>query len=179
MRYVITVDMPYSAKAQLRSALRMMGAQAIRINEAKDKVLAPIRSEATPTLPEALAIAALFGRQPETEWSVKEIDAFKKAFKRGVVTIETVGLITKFYRSERKLPENHCRTSVLTLMLYWDGELDKARQWKPKGAGPGWIPGPAKPLEVVHREPTKEEREAEARFRAELDERLRIKQQLA
>ncbi len=83
--------------------------------------------DVVPTSPEALAVAALFGRKPSTVWAKKEIAVFKDGVKRGVITLPNIELIAAYYAKERlKNAEGIHRRDLATFLNNFDGELDRA-----------------------------------------------------
>lgn len=132
MTLTITCQFPDDAKARVRTALKLLGASQVRISVADvNPVNSGKRPDTLPTSPEALSVADLFHRGHDTEWSDKEIKAFKTVKKRGVLTLESMAVIAKHYTSERKKPQHYCRRDLLTFLNHFDGELDRARAAKP------------------------------------------------
>lgn len=131
-RYTATFTDKPGAKGRYRHALKLMGAESLRIEEVEAKADEPKpRKDNTPTKPVSLAVAALFNRGPESEWTDVEMTAYANAHKTKTLTLENMGLVAAHYERERKRPDNHCRTSILTFLRYWTSELDKARAAKP------------------------------------------------
>lgn len=145
-RYTITADGQPGAKARLRTALRLMGFESIRITEATADVTAPKpRPDNLPTSALARQVADLYGRDHATPWSEAEIAEFRKLVKRGVLTDEAVRAIANHYHAERKKEEHYCRRELLTFLRHFDGELDKARAVKPgRSRANEWPDGVAK-----------------------------------
>lgn len=80
-----------------------------------------------PKSPEALAICELFGRRPTTEWDPKLVRKFKDGVRRGVITLESVSRISRYYIAERqKGEEGRQRRDIGTFVNNFDGELDRA-----------------------------------------------------
>lgn len=175
MRFTITADMPDNARKRLRHALRLMGATTICIVEVPAaKAVKPVKPDNAPTKPEPIALAALFRRKPAQPWADDEITAYRSASKRGVITMENIDLITRYYTAERRKPDSFCRTSLLTLLRHFDGELDKAKEHASRktSTGPGWAPaGERKVVPMVAPPLTAAEQEEAAKFQALLDER--------
>lgn len=91
--------------------------------------------DAKPKTPEALAVAELFNRRPETEWDDKEIKAFKALVKRKVMTLAAMGAISDYYAAERpKAGEGRHRRDLKTFLNNFDGELDRAHAFAAGGA---------------------------------------------
>lgn len=85
-------------------------------------------SSKLPTSPAALKIAGLFGRRGSTEWSDKEIKAFKKLFP---FNIDDLALLETYYAFERqKGGDGIHRRDLLTFLNNYYGELDRARAWR-------------------------------------------------
>ncbi len=74
----------------------------------------------------AQRIGAIFRRRAKTAWSAEEI----KAFRQLVIHPDDLAVVEEYYKSESKKPDNFCRTSVLTFLRYYPGEVDKALRWK-------------------------------------------------
>jgi hypothetical protein len=88
-------------------------------------------SKALPTSLEAKAIADLFNRRHTTEWSGKEIKAFKALQRRGVITMEAIELIAPYYAHQRSPDGDGIhRRDLCTFLNNFDGELDRARSFK-------------------------------------------------
>lgn len=88
-----------------------------------------------PTTPEALRVASLFHRRASTEWSEKEISAYKKA----KLTAEDLEILEPYYASEQaKGEDGRQRRDLLTFLNNAPGEVDRARAWaaqSPKSNG--------------------------------------------
>lgn len=106
-----------------------------------------------PTTPESKAIAAIFRRRAETEWEPNEIASFKSLMRRGVVQLEDLTLIHRYYEAERRRVDEHGkqigihRRKLDTFLNNYTGELDKAREWaarNPKTAAKA-LSDPARP----------------------------------
>lgn len=82
-----------------------------------------------------LMTGEIFKRRDSTRWNVDEFDAFVSAGLRDASDpdfLEDMELMVALYRAEipREMePQFPRRTSLLTLLRYWSGELDKARRW--------------------------------------------------
>lgn len=86
------------------------------------------RKENPPKTPEALKIAELFKRKATTEWSPKEIAAFKTAKPHN----DELEVVARYYEAERaKGPEGHHRRDMATFLNNYRGEVDRASAWKP------------------------------------------------
>jgi len=169
-RYSITAEFHDNAKARLRTSLKLLGALSVRIVELEEaQAKEPVRPDNLPSTPEAKAIADIYNRKHTQPWQDDEIAAFRKLRTTGILTLENIAMVADYYKIERKKPEHFCRTSVLRLIRYFPGELDKARADKPKaGKALEW----AQPENVVPMtDPAEAERiataarEAAARFR--------------
>jgi hypothetical protein len=142
VRLTITCNFPDDAKGRVRTALKLMGGDGIRIVEVSGEAAkVPVRKDNVPTSPVAMALAGLYGRASDAEWADAEIAEFRKVKARGVLTIEAVEAIARHYARERKKPDNYCRRDLLTLLRHFDGELDRARAARPvAGKALEWTP---------------------------------------
>jgi hypothetical protein len=168
-RYTIHATGQPGAKGRIRTALKLMGFDGVRIDEtATDATVAKPKPDNLPTSPLAKAVAKLFHRDESKPWADAEIVAFRAAAKCGM-DLASMAEVATFYERERKKPDHYCRTSILTFLRHFGGELDKARADKPKaGKALEW----AQPQNVVPMtDPAEAERiaaaarEAAARFR--------------
>lgn len=154
-RYTVTFVERPGAKKRYRHVMKTMGAEMVVIKE--EEVEPPVekpKKDNTPTKPVSLAVAALFSRSAETEWTDVEMTAYANAHKTKTLTIENMKTVAAHYERERRKQDNHCRTSILTFLRYWTSELDKARASTPQGSKRGeWpdsnkvVPMPADPAE--------------------------------
>jgi len=147
MNYTISATGQPGAKSRIRTALRLMGFEGIRIDETAVESTAPKpKPDNLPTSGLAKAIANLFHRDSEKPWSDIEIVAFRAA-TRGGMDEGAVAEVAGFYERERKKPDHYCRTSILTFLRHFGGELDKARADKPKvGKALEWTPANVVPM---------------------------------
>lgn len=76
-----------------------------------------------------IRLGAIFKRRPTTLWNAEEIKAFN-ALAIELADPEDLKVVEEYYRSEAKKEENYCRTSLLTFLRHYSGEVDKARRWK-------------------------------------------------
>lgn len=83
------------------------------------------KSTRVPTTEAAKRIATLFGRKLTTEWSEREIRAFKNC---GVIDLADLALVEKLYASGYQFK----RTSLLTFLNNYLGEVDNAKAKLPK-----------------------------------------------
>lgn len=82
-----------------------------------------------PTTPEATAVALLFSRRLSTPWTDGERSTFRELRRRGVLTVESMELIGRYYAAERaKGDDGHHRRDLPTFLNNFDGELDRATQ---------------------------------------------------
>lgn len=82
-----------------------------------------IATRNAPSTPEALALASLFNRKPTTEWSAKEVVAFKTAKP----TQDELSSISRYYERERaKGKDGHHRRDMSTFLNNYRGEVDRA-----------------------------------------------------
>lgn len=107
--------------------------------------------DAIPTTPEAIAISELFSRRLTTEWSKKEIESFKSACKRGVVTVPAITTISRYYVAERaKGNDGRHRRDLCTFLNNFDGELDRATSaCAPTPKAPRELPTEVKGMKFV------------------------------
>jgi hypothetical protein len=103
--------------------------------------------------PLALEFGAIYGRRPTTQWSPKEMKAWKAAHKAGLLTPESVARYAWFYRkchNAQRPP--YPRTTIQIALNNWGGECDKAAVFckktpipktKSAGASNGSNPPPA------------------------------------
>lgn len=89
-----------------------------------------------PTVPESLALAAIFRRRPETQWSGDEITAYSKLMRGKALHVGDVELIHRYFTAERARGTGKDgremgihRRDLLTLLNNYTGELDRAREW--------------------------------------------------
>lgn len=141
-KYIIHMLGTEGSKARLRTALKLLGFEQVRITEAEQDSTAPApRPDNLPTSPEAKAVADLYLRPHERAWSEVEITEFRKAIKRGAITLEIMKTISAHYDRERKKPDHCCRRDLLTFLRHVDGEHDRARAAKPtRGKALEWTP---------------------------------------
>jgi len=146
-RYTITALAAAGAKARLRTALRLMGFDSIRIDEAEAGAsVAKPKPDNLPTSPLAIAVAELFHRDRTKPWADAEITAFRAATKCGL-DLSSLAEVANFYATQRKLEKNYCRTSILTFLRHFTEEWDKARAEKPRaGRSLEWTPANVVPM---------------------------------
>lgn len=137
-RYTITVTDRQGSKARYRTALKLLGAENIRIEETEATDQQKPKKDNIPTSPEAKAVATLFKRKHDTEWADEEITAFKKAVKANLMTIENITLVANHYRKNSGIEGSYLRTSLLTFCRHFGTELDKARAVKPVNCRLEW-----------------------------------------
>jgi hypothetical protein len=145
-RYTIHATGQPGAKSRIRTALKLMGFDGVRIEETEaDAAVAKPKSDNLPTSQLAKEVAKLFHREPEKPWSDAEILAFRAAGRSGM-DLAGMAEVASFYERERKKPDHYCRTSILTFLRHFGGELDTARADKPRaGKALEW----AQPANVV------------------------------
>ena len=79
-----------------------------------------------PTAPQALRIAALYRRKPTTQWSTKEIKAYKAI---GKIDPEDLELVCQYTEAERKKGDDgRHRRDLATFLNNFTGELDRAKE---------------------------------------------------
>jgi hypothetical protein len=173
-RYTIHATGQPGAKGRIRTALKLMGFDGVRIDETEaDVTIARPRPDNLPTSPLAKAVAKLFHRDETKPWADAEIAAFRAAAKCGM-DLAGMAEVATFYERERKKPDHYCRTSILTFLRHFGGELDKARADKPKaGKALEWAqpqnvvpmtdPAEAERIAAAAREAAKQFRESHGR----------------
>ncbi len=143
MRFIVHLEYADDARERIRDALKLTGAKTVRIVEVKGEAAeGPLKPDNVPTCPIALAVAALFGRKPDQEWSETEIRLFKDARRRQVLTIETMTIISTYYKAERKKGNDQKtggihRRDLKTFLGNSDGELDRAMAHSQRKTGHG------------------------------------------
>jgi hypothetical protein len=84
----------------------------------------------TPTTNEAKRIATLFRRKLTTNWSVKEVKAFKVLMKQGCFNDpDDLRLVETYYVFNMKKEGNYLRKDLYTFLNNFLGEVDRARTW--------------------------------------------------
>jgi len=146
-KYTIHTTGDAGRKAHLRTLLKLAGFATPRIDEAEGESTAPKQKpDNLPTSPLAKEVAKLFHREAEKPWSDAEILAFRAAGRAGM-DLAGMAEVASFYERERKKPDHYCRTSILTFLRHFGGELDKARADKPKvGKALEWTPANVVPM---------------------------------
>lgn len=86
-------------------------------------------SKKLPTSFPAIRIAKLFNRRLTTEWTDKEIRAFKRISFRTEEDLEDLQLVYAYTEAQREIGGIH-RRDLLTFLNNYAGELDRARAWK-------------------------------------------------
>lgn len=147
----ITCQFPDNAKARIRTALKLLGASAVRIEEVQQAPSAPkLVKDNLPTSPEAKAMADLFGRKHTTQWADREITAFRKLRTQGVMTMDNLAIITSYYTKERKKEQHYCRRDLMTLLNNFQSELDRAMERKPASSRKGeWLDSTSKVIPMT------------------------------
>jgi hypothetical protein len=74
----------------------------------------------------AKRVATIFRRRASTLWNAEEI----KAFRSLAIDPNDLAIVEEHYKSEAKNPESYCRTSLLTFLRHYPGEVDRAKRWK-------------------------------------------------
>lgn len=75
-----------------------------------------------------LRLGALFKRRPTTQWSKDELKAFKSI---GRVASEDLRLLEAYYTATFPQDKDYRRRDLSTLLNNLNGEIDRARQYKP------------------------------------------------
>jgi hypothetical protein len=76
-----------------------------------------------------LRLGALFKRRASTKWSDREIKSFKNI---GEIPDDDLRLIEKYYTASFEVGKSILRRDILTLLNNWNGEVDRARAYKPQ-----------------------------------------------
>ena len=120
-----------------------------------------------PTKPFSKRIADLFRRKHTTEWSDKEIAAYRKltAYPDEASMSAEMDMLDAYYKSERAKGEKGIhRRDLQTFLNNFQGELDRARAfWETRQKRLTRFDPPAAPANVVPMQP---EDEAELRAKA-------------
>lgn len=115
------------------------------------------KRDAIESTPEMIRIGKILGRRESTLWSADEIEAFGKV----QFVEEEILLVEAFYKfTERGNEPLHRRTTLITLLRHWGGEVDKGRLWSRKYGykaanghpGPKKAPPVIQPLQTISRE---------------------------
>lgn len=69
---------------------------------------------------------AIFRRKRTTVWSTEEW----KAYRQLMIDPEDLRLVEEYYASEAGKENSYCRTTLLTFLRHYPGEVDRARRWK-------------------------------------------------
>lgn len=87
------------------------------------------RKDTTPTTPQALRVAAIFGRRPTTVWTGDEIEKYRKI---GPIEEDDLALVEAFYSAPDDNPDKplYHRTTLEVFLNNFQGEMDKARKWR-------------------------------------------------
>ena len=84
------------------------------------------KTGSTPTNPQAIRIAQLYGRRLTTAWSAKEIRAFKAI---SPIDPDDLDVVCRYTESERAKGDQGChRRDLGTFLNNFSGELDRARE---------------------------------------------------
>jgi len=95
--------------------------------EEKQEVLVMQVEEAEKPDETRIAVGKLPGRRASTKWSKEEVDLYKPILP---IHPDDLALLTEFYAAEIPKEVDYRRTSMVTLLKHWNGELDKARAWR-------------------------------------------------
>jgi hypothetical protein len=83
-------------------------------------------SDRLPLSDQSKRFAAIMGRRLTTEWSEDECAAYRKL---GTVAPDDLALVERFYTEAKGKPDAYLRTSMLTFVRHFRGEVDKANKW--------------------------------------------------
>jgi hypothetical protein len=104
----------------------------IEVGEIEDgityyKILIPLRKISREEHNELVRrINDIFRRRQKTKWSDAELTALRHA----TIPLEELSLVEKYYNAEANNPNSFCRTSILTFLRHFPGEVDRARRWE-------------------------------------------------
>ena len=104
------------------------GGKKKRLTEAQKK-----RARCDTITPLQIRIGALFNRKPTTPWSLYDAAALEELMP---ITEEELTVMERFYAAKINGDIDPRRRSLDTLLNNWNGELDKARKYKPPYRGP-------------------------------------------
>lgn len=86
------------------------------------------RIKSDQSYPMTIRIGSWFGRRATTNWSIYEVNALQEL---GAIDDEDLNVIEDYYLNFRVLNGfDPRRRDLTTLLNNWNGELDRARQWK-------------------------------------------------
>ena len=71
-------------------------------------------------------INKIFARRPKTRWSEAELTALRNV----TIPLDELSLVEKYYQAEANNSGSFCRTSILTFIRHFPGEVDRARRWE-------------------------------------------------
>jgi hypothetical protein len=74
-------------------------------------------------------LGKLFRRKEETRWSEKEEKALKAI---SPIAEYDMALVESYYTAKHPADADYRRRDLLTLLNNWHGEVDRARNFKPK-----------------------------------------------
>jgi len=94
------------------------------IGKGKGKGKGKGNGQAWEPTPLQIRVGKLLGRRESTKWNEKEIEALESI---GEPAEEDMGLLDEFYDAIIEPEQDHRRTTLLTLLNNWNGEVDKAR----------------------------------------------------
>ena len=83
-------------------------------------------SDRLPLSEQSKRFAAIMNRRLTTEWSEDECAAYRKL---GTVAPDDLALVERFYMDAKGKPDAYLRTSMLTFVRHFRGEVDKANKW--------------------------------------------------
>ncbi len=84
-----------------------------------------------PTTEIAKRISSLFARRLSTAWSEKEVRRFKILVKEGILSLDDLELIERYYAFQRRRGDSGIhRRDLYTFLNNFSGELDRARAWE-------------------------------------------------
>lgn len=80
-------------------------------------------------------VGQIFGRRVGTKWNKKEMADFGNIYP---IPVEDIEVVEKFY-ALKNLPKNgYRRTTLQALLSFWNGEVEKARAYRPEKENTGY-----------------------------------------
>ena len=123
IRSVLDLTLELEKLGVIEIYIQPSGAHFYRILNQKRPTLVPRQIVGDET---ARRVGAIFRRKSSTLWGADEI----KAFRALAIDPGDLAVVEEYYKSEAKKPEGYCRTSLLTFLRHFPGEVDRARRWK-------------------------------------------------
>jgi hypothetical protein len=91
------------------------------------RILTPLKETSREERQEQVRrINDIFRRRQKTKWSDAELTALRHA----TIPLDELSLVERYYKAEANNPGSFCRTSILTFLRHFPGEVDRARRWQ-------------------------------------------------